>query len=177
MSRPLVCLMCSDLFFFLEEPLALSMTLPVKSKGKVKVAHKFCEKLCRTVNTWTTPHRGAMLSASKAASSQLSFLWNVLLSFLFLSIAFLYPLPPSLIPPSLRYTPCPFTLSALLHISPLSPAQTGAKGLIPALRPSKLSQLSSFSPLSVSISSNTLQACRYGHQRVEWYFWPLCVKN
>lgn len=57
------------------------------------------------------------------------------------------------------------------------PAQTRAKRLILALRSSKLSQLSSFSPLSVSISSNTLPGCRYGHQRAGWYFWPPCVRN
>lgn len=69
----------------------------------------------------------------------------------------------------------PTTHFSSLHCS--CPAQASAKRLILALRPSKLSQLSSFSPLSVSIWSNTLPGCRYGHQRAGWYFWPLCMRN
>lgn len=56
-------------------------------------------------------------------------------------------------------------------------AQTRAKRLILALRLTKLSQLSAFSFLSATISSNTLPGWCYGHQRKGHYFWPLCARN
>lgn len=100
------------------------------------------------------------------------------LSFHFLSTAFCHPvfdspLLASYIMSSHHSGPTTYLSSFACSCS----AQTRAKRLILALRPSKLSQLSSFSLLSVSISSNTLPGCRYGHQRAGWYCWPLCVKN
>jgi len=76
--------------------------------------------------------------------------------------------------------PPPHAFSPTTHLSLLAcpcPAKTRADRLILALRPSELSRLASFSPLSGSMSSNTLPGCRYGHRRAWWYVWPLCVRN
>lgn len=133
-----------------EEPLALLMALPVK-----------VEKLILYRSLWThgfihTERPGPQPAGSPVQNNHFFEMWFCL--FLFLPTALLPS--PSLIPHVLFYTSCPLTLSAPLCIPPLSPAhalpQTRAKRLILALRPSKLSRLSSFSPLSLSILSNTL---------------------
>lgn len=132
---------------------------------------------CKILNTWILPHREATASACRSVISEQSFLWNVLLCLFSLSLSpNCVSVPPSLIPHFLLYTSCPLTLSAPLRISLACPypAQTRAKRLILALRPSKLSQLSSFSPLSVSISSNTLPGCCYGHQSMVVLLTSLC---
>lgn len=55
--------------------------------------------------------------------------------------------------------------------------QTRAERLILAVRHGKPSQPFSISRLSVSVWSNTLPGCRYGHQRESWYFCPPCSRN
>ncbi len=130
---------------------------------------------CRILNTWILSHREAMASACRTASSEQSFLWNVLLCLF--SLSQLHFCPPTSC--FIHHVQSPFRphYASLLSLACSCPAQTRAKRLILALRPSELSQLSPFSPLSVSISSNTLPGCCYGHQRAGWYFWPLCVRN
>lgn len=127
------------------------------------------------LNTWILPHKEVIALAYRTATSEQSLLWKVPLSLLSLPDTFLHWTLSS-IPYFLLYASCPLPLSALLCLCSLACscfAPTRAKRLILALRPSKLSQLSSFSLLSANISSNTLPGWWYGHQRAGWYVWPL----
>lgn len=125
----------------------------------------------RSVSTWTLHHREVTTPPCSTACSLLSFCWNAPLLFRFL--------PPSASPLLALYMSTdPF--GHTMYLSSLACScsdQTRAKRLILALRPGKLSQPSFFYSLSVSIWSNMLPGCRYGHQRAGWYFWPLCVRN
>lgn len=136
-----------------EEPLALLMALPVKVEKLI---------LYRSFKVWDSGHMDSSTQRGQGLSLQ-DHQFRTIISLKCDSVFFYFSqlhFSPSLIPHVLFYTSCPLTLSAPLCIPPLSPAhalpQTRAKRLILALRPSKLSRLSSFSPLSLSILSNTL---------------------
>lgn len=123
------------------------------------------------LNTWILPHKEGMTMACRSATSEQSLLWKVPLSLSFpLSLSVQDPFlqgSMSLTPHFLLYASRPLPLSALQCFCCLACsclAQTRAKRVILALRPSKLSQLSPFSLLSANISSGTLLGRCYGHQ-------------
>lgn len=136
-----------------EEPLALLMALPVKVEKLI---------LYRSFKVWDSGHMDSSTQRGQSLSLQ-DHQFRTIISLKCLS----FSISPNCTPP-LPFFDSPRLVLYIMSTHPFGPtmypsslacscsAQTRAKRLILALRPSKLSRLSSFSPLSLSILSNTL---------------------
>lgn len=155
------------------------MAFPLRPKVKLNLNRSFSVQNCEHLDS--SPERGHNSSPQDCQHTTVILL-KTTSAFLFLRALSLFPFVFDS-PLLARYMSThPFGLTMYLSSLPsslpcLCSDQTRAERLILALRPSKISQPRFFPPLSLSIWSNMLPGCRYGHQRGAWYFWPLRAWN